>query len=266
MSKNSSNSSKKSGNTKQISCAKRWCFTVNNYNDNDINDIVKIGSSNKYIYGLEVAPTTGTKHIQGYIEFNEKIRPKNLFSNQTIHWEKAKGSREQNIEYCKKGGDFFTNFILSEEIIVSEPYGWQLNVVNVITSPINNRLIYWFWENKGNVGKTSLCKYLCVRHNALLVTGKGTDMKYGIISYIAKHGWAPKIIIIDVPRSIDTDYVSYTGIEEIKNGIFFNNKYESDMCIFNSPHLIVFSNEEPNKDKLSNDRWRIICIDDLIQD
>jgi hypothetical protein len=29
------------------------------------------------------------------------------------------------------------------------------------------------------------------------------------------------------------------------------------MKLFNSPHLIVFSNFYPEKDKLSDDRWKI---------
>lgn len=263
---NSSNSSKKSGNTKQISPSKKWCFTICNYTQNDIDDIVKIGSSNKYIYGFETAPSTGMKHIQGYIEFNEKCRPKNLFSNQSIHWEKTKGSREQNIKYCSKEKDFHTNFILPEIVECDEPYGWHIKVIDIITKPADKRKIYWFWENTGNKGKSTLCKWICMNHNAILVTGKGNDMKYGIVNFINKNKHAPKIIIIDIPRSIDTDYISYTGIEEIKNGIFFNNKYESEMCIFNNPHIIVFSNEEPNIEKLSNDRWVIINIDDLIQE
>lgn len=63
--------------------------------------------------------------------------------------------------------------------------------------------------------------------------------------------------MIDIPRSVDIDFLSYTGIEEIKNGCFFCGKYESDMVIMPIPHIIIFSNEEPNVDKLSADRWDI---------
>ena len=124
----------------------------------------------------------------------------------------------------------------------------------------NDRTIYWFWEQTGNVGKTSFAKYTAVHSGSLIVSGKGNDMKYGIIKYKEKHGVAPRIVIIDIPRSIK-DYVSYSGIEEIKNGLFFCGKYESDMCVFNSPHVICFSNSPPDTSKFSKDRW---CIYEIV--
>jgi hypothetical protein len=127
MSSNSSNSSKGLGNTsptpkpKQISPAKRFSFTCFDVSDENINDIKKyIDSSNSsIIMGKEICPDTQKEHIQGYIEFSKKVRPKNLFKDTTIHWEKSKGNRQSNIDYCKKDGDIiFQNFY--EEIYVEE--------------------------------------------------------------------------------------------------------------------------------------------------
>uniref|UniRef100_UPI004049B2EE hypothetical protein n=7 Tax=Pseudomonadati TaxID=3379134 RepID=UPI004049B2EE len=63
----------------------------------------------------------------------------------------------------------------------------------------------------------------------------------------------------DIPRS-QLDYLSYTGIEEVKNGCFFSSKYESEMVLYNSPHIIVFANEEPTYHKLSSDRWNVVDL------
>ena len=41
-----------------------------------------------------------------------------------------------------------------------------------------------------------------------------------------------------------------------------NTKYETGMKLFNSPHLIVFSNFYPDTDKLSADRWKIALINE----
>ena len=49
-------------------------------------------------------------------------------------------------------------------------------------------------------------------------------------------------------------FVSYQAIEEVKNGILFNNKYEAKMVVFNNPHVVVFSNFEPDYKALSSDR------------
>ena len=53
------------------------------------------------------------------------------------------------------------------------------------------------------------------------------------------------------------DYLSYTGIEEVKNGCFFSQKYESAMVVMPYPTIIVFANEEPCYGKMSQDRWRV---------
>nr|QXP08343.1 MAG: replication associated protein [Arizlama virus] len=85
--------------------SRNWCFTLNNYTDEDIDKLVN--SSYKYlIIGKEVAPTTNTPHLQGFIIFPNARRLSTLKAdyNKTTHWEIARGTPEQNIEYCSKSG------------------------------------------------------------------------------------------------------------------------------------------------------------------
>lgn len=61
------------------------------------------------IYGHEVAPTTGTRHLQGYLAFSKKKR----LNQVTVlipgaHFEVAHGTPMQNIAYCSKGADIRT--------------------------------------------------------------------------------------------------------------------------------------------------------------
>jgi len=52
---------------------------------------------------LEIAPSTGTPHYQGYVEWATRKRLseiKNLLPR--AHWEAARGSRADNIKYCSK--------------------------------------------------------------------------------------------------------------------------------------------------------------------
>ena len=118
------------------------------------------------------------------------------------------------------------------------------------------RSIYWFYDKRGNSGKSSMCKILCANNGAIILSGKSADMKYAIVKYKEKHGIYPELILIDCPRS-NTDYLSYGGIEEIKNGCFFSSKYECDMVIMNNPTIIIFANVTPDTSKMSNDRWKI---------
>lgn len=60
------------------------------------------------IVGDEVAPTTGTQHVQGYVIFKTNQRlpaVKKIWP--TAHWEVAKGTTEQNVSYCSKGGEYY---------------------------------------------------------------------------------------------------------------------------------------------------------------
>lgn len=60
------------------------------------------------IYGKEIAPETGTPHLQGYISFRAA---KTLSAARRIlpgcHLTVARGSGAQNKEYCSKGGDVY---------------------------------------------------------------------------------------------------------------------------------------------------------------
>lgn len=92
---------------------RRWCFTWNNYpEDTDIGGKVMwqeilIASNPKFIFvGREIAPTTGTKHLQGYIEFKGGKRLTTLKKiDKGIHWSACKGNQKENIVYCSKSGD-----------------------------------------------------------------------------------------------------------------------------------------------------------------
>ena len=55
--------------------SRNYQFTINNYTKNNLKQLSKLSiqlDNHNYIcYGLEIAPKTGTPHIQGYIELNE---------------------------------------------------------------------------------------------------------------------------------------------------------------------------------------------------
>lgn len=263
------------GNTKRLPAYKNWCFTLNNYSTDDTKNILGtlgtlvLAHGAKYIFQEEQGEN-GTKHLQGFIDFGKRVRePTKEFSwTNKIHWEKAR-SRKHAIAYCHKSetrvGEIYTNIEFAEEIEVlpvEEMASWQKEVISIVEGPRDKRTIHWFWEPEGGIGKTALSKYLALKHEALILSGKATDMYYGIIKYAEKRsGKFPKIIILDVPRST-TNFISFQGIESVKNGLFFSSKYESDMCIFNCPHVLIFANEYPDTTKLSKDRWDIRKIED----
>ena len=88
-----------------------WCFTLNNYSDDDVSfinaalaDATKV---NYGVYGFEVGPS-GTPHLQGYIMFGgvkSMATVKRFLGNERVHVEVARGTPTQNREYCIKDDD-----------------------------------------------------------------------------------------------------------------------------------------------------------------
>ncbi len=240
---------------KQISPAIRWCFTFNNYTEDELSSIVLQIKKDckKAIVSREIG-ASGTPHLQGYLEFIKKTRPKGSFNNR-IHWEKAKGNASQNYTYCSKDGDIVCLIGFPKPIkLITPDYSWEKDILSVIETEPDDRKIYWYWGN-GNVGKTSFCKYLIVKHKAIMVGGKGADMRNAIVDYVKTNGFTPELILINIPKSHDSEYLSYEGMENVKDMCFYSGKYEGGMVCGNPPHLFVFSNEPPATHKMSLDRW-----------
>jgi hypothetical protein len=88
-----------------------FCFTLNNYTDEDLEILKNVSEVEYAIFGKEIAPTTLTKHIQGFIYFKLQKTISAVikwFHGKGLkpHVEVCKGNIEQNITYCSKEGDF----------------------------------------------------------------------------------------------------------------------------------------------------------------
>lgn len=81
-------------------------FTVNNWTEEQKHDILNEERFSYVIVGEEIAPSTGTPHLQGYAEF-PKVTKFGVFAKKYhLHFETCQASSEANIEYCKKDGIF----------------------------------------------------------------------------------------------------------------------------------------------------------------
>lgn len=253
------------GNTKtstRIASSIYWVFTLNNHSEDDFKiletEIKKYGSNFRV---QEEIGENGTPHLQGFIKFKTRTRPLETFSNKRIHWEKCRSPKHAR-EYCCKEDTATGKYIIDSEPIIEliNPNKlWQKEILEIINKKPDYRTIHWYWDNIGNTGKSAFTKYLCVKNNALSVSGKSNDCKYAIVNYKEQKNIFPKIIIFDVPRT-NVEYINYEAIESIKNGCFFSGKYECCQIIMNNPHVIIFANSPPQEHKLSEDRWHIVEI------
>lgn len=255
-----------SNKAKKINSSKKWVFTWHNYPEDHtiiLRQAFEATKVEKWIFGREVCPTTGGLHLQGFIEFEEKNRWSALKLPKGIWWGKCKGTAAQNLKYCSKDGDYDASITMPRPLVrmtkdMLRP--WQSAIADLFVKPedpLFGRSIYWFWEPDGNIGKSILATYFADNTKDIMVSGKANDMKFGVTSYVQKNEEGPDLIIVDIPRSIEQRFVSFTGIEEIKNGLFFNGKYESAMVRYNRPHVVCFANCPPDISQCSLDRWHI---------
>lgn len=88
----------------QLGRSRSCCWTLNNYSQDDVERLRVYGRSCKYlVFGYEVAPTTSTPHLQGYISWDNP-RSLDKFKNEIspkLHIEKTRGTPRQASDYCK---------------------------------------------------------------------------------------------------------------------------------------------------------------------
>lgn len=91
--------------------SRRWMFTLNNPTEEEEQHLLSILGSNETVYGVfgrETAPTTGTRHFQGYVVFrrNKRLGAVKRLLGDRYYLDKARSDSRICREYCIKDGDF----------------------------------------------------------------------------------------------------------------------------------------------------------------
>lgn len=89
---------------------KYWCFTLNNYTPEEVGLLKSMPPPVSYmLFGFEEAPSTGTPHLQGYLELSRKLRGREVIQlaglDRASVFSRIK-PQAANVTYCKKSGNF----------------------------------------------------------------------------------------------------------------------------------------------------------------
>lgn len=246
----------------------RYCFTWNNYDDSLVPGFQEFLKKicKKFLYQKEKGDS-GTKHLQGAIWLSAKKRITQLKFNSGIHWEEMR-NEQASIDYCQKeesrDGEIYKYGFEPELEIYEEPLCWWDELLDIMKHKPEKRLIRWIWDEKGCSGKTEFVKYCSVKLKKECVwanAGNSKDIANLLKNYHEVNGILNmKYFIYNMARGAP---VSYNMLEGVKDGIMTNTKYEAMSLVFNSPHVIVMSNELPDVIKLSLDRWIIYKINEF---
>ena len=133
--------------------AKRWCFTLNNYtNDEWLNVVNRLTDKLvKYAVVGEETGDSGTIHLQGYVRFQKIKRMAEVKRHvgKRAHVEICRGSEEENAKIAdaklKEINTSYDNVTWKT---------WQQETINDIDGPIHDRKVMWIWDAKGGQGKS----------------------------------------------------------------------------------------------------------------
>lgn len=89
-----------------MSRAKHWCFTLNNYSQQNIDKIIENASDFDYVFFGKEVGESGTPHLQGFVSFPQRVRRNYCIDKiGQAHFTVARNI-DNSIQYCKKDGDF----------------------------------------------------------------------------------------------------------------------------------------------------------------
>lgn len=90
--------------------AKNFCFTLNNPVVSTEEWVDKFFEDEKPVFiiaGYEIAPKTGTPHLQGFCAFSIRRRYTGMATKYNASFRVAKGGLAANIDYCSKDGKVY---------------------------------------------------------------------------------------------------------------------------------------------------------------
>lgn len=190
--------------------------------------------------GMEISPTHNTEALKMYtIKNDTKVNDRYVWSDLVI-------------EKIYEGKDLPTELFL-----------WQAMLEKYIQGPVCDRRIVWIYDKEGCGGKSKFCKYMDWKYKTQTIGY--SDSKDAM--YMVSKSPGAKAYFFDLTRTKPKMFSQgdlYASIEQIKNGHFMNSKYESKVVLMDPPHVVIFSNQMPDMDSLTTDRWTVYSLKDGI--
>lgn len=88
---------------------KNWSWTLNNYTQDELDKLASLqnfNDCNYILYGKEMAPDTGTPHLQGFIQFTTRKTRAQVSTMMPRAWLDTTKKLADYLVYCKKENDF----------------------------------------------------------------------------------------------------------------------------------------------------------------
>lgn len=142
-------------------------------------------------------------------------------------------------------------------------YPWQEEMLSLLSIPTvppleapNDRRVTWVYDQLGGKGKSTLLKIVVSKYPTSSVIITSSSLKRVVEAMLPQQ----HVVMLDLPRDYDLTKFNYSAIETVKDGIGARTMYQPETKIWRNPHLIIFSNQLPERSKLTHDRWNVLDI------
>lgn len=251
----------------------RYAFTL--HGDDVLNRVEDIKTTlkticSRWVFQAERGQETSKLHLQGRLSFKQAKR---LSECQKV----IKGAHFSP-EHDTSAGEFYCTKEETREAgpwsdqdekrplpwdlsKITEWYPWQTDIFASLNER-DDRTINVLVDNKGGIGKSKVFKFALWKRWAGIIPVIG-DAK-DIIQAVCSMGPRPAYIL-DLPRTGESEQhlrSIYKAVEQIKNGVVMDFRYQYKELIMGSPVIWIFTNQEPDRRFLSADRWKLWKISD----
>ena len=139
---------------------------------------------------------------------------------------------------------------------------WQQTLLNEMKSSSSDREIWWIIGEKGDEGKTWFQDYLEDLYGYDRVVQLTADLRTkDLLRALSKRPLATiDTFLFNLPRAVNS--CNYYILEALKDGKAVSSKYDNEILRFKIPNIVaVFSNDMPDWEKVSFDRWKAFRIE-----
>lgn len=221
-----------------------------------------------YAFQLERGSETGYVHYQCRISLKEKDRlsgVKRLLAIEEAHLCPTSDANKANMFYVMKEDtkidgpwtdkDEEPLYIPRQIRDITALRPWQQSLISD-KDVWNTRSINILIDKMGNIGKSILKTWIGVHQ-----IGRSLPFSNDYKDFMRMVMDTPKrkLYIIDVPRAIRKEQVHsfFSGIETLKDGYAYDDRYKFREEYFDCPNIWVFMNTLPDRRYMSFDRWNL---------
>ncbi len=145
------------------------------------------------------------------------------------------------------------------EYLLKERHPWQVSMEAIIQQ-WDDRKINYIQDVRGCNGKSMFVEYMNFKELAKRLPPKKCAQDLLRAAYDMPDS---RCYMVDMPRAMKKDNLSefYAGMETLKDGWVYDDRYAWKSRYMDRPNIVVFANTEPVRECWTDDMWAIWSID-----